>query len=302
MSHTLREINDNEIRIISSDSPAPSAADSEKKNRKGCGKSALTVILAVIAVIFILVLVFCIIIPSASEQYEPDELEITDEEPVSAKQPIPDASTDSIVALKSFVQIKDTVVDNQPLTILTPENSTPRLYIGADALLDSSAVLVVQAADIRRDNGGIVGAYVMEGNLISRGQSKSGFCAIINGKPVIGVADSTPYFEQAIENGGYFFRQYPLVVAGQSVDNKLKTSSLRKALAELDGRVAVILSHKKMTLNQFSQVLSDLGVSNAIYLVGSSAYGFAKDSDGHRTEFGTPQPVPSHNVNYIVWE
>lgn len=205
-------------------------------------------------------------------------------------------------AVQGYVGISDTVVGKTPLSIFVPRYSTPRLHIGADALSDSSAVMVVQAADIRADNGEIVGAYVLEGELKSRGKSKSGFCAIINGKPIVGVADATPYMEQAIETDGYFFRQYPLVVGGQMVDNKLKTSSLRKALAELNGEIVVVMSHKKMTLNEFAQTLVDLGVSNAIYLVGSTAYGFANDESGHRVEFGKEQGNPAENANYIVWE
>ena len=212
--------------------------------------------------------------------------------------PVPTAS----VSEKGFVENYDTVIKKVPLTIYNPKNLVPKLHVGLDALHDSTAMFVVQAADIRRDNGQIVGAYVSEGNLLSRGQSKAGFCAIINGKLIVGVADSTPYLEQAIETGGYFFRQYPLVVGGQVVENKLKSSSLRKALAELNGEIVVIMNDKKQTLNEFSQTLVDLGVSNAIYLIGSTAPGFAIDKDGRRLEFGEEYENPSVNSNYIIWK
>ena len=162
---------------------------------------------------------------------------------------------------------------------------------------------MVQAADVRGDNGEILGAYVSEGNLLSRGNSKAGFCAIINGKLIIGVADYTPYLEQAIESGGYFFRQYPLVVGGQAVENKLNLSSLRRALAELNGEIVVIMGDKKQTLNEFSQTLVDLGVSNAIYVIGGNeAPGYAKDEKGNRIEFGKKCDSPYPNSNYIIWE
>lgn len=108
--------------------------------------------------------------------------------------------------------------------------------------------------------------------------------------------------EQAIENGGYFFRQYPLVVGGQVVENKLKPSSLRKALAELNGEIVVIMNDRKQTLNEFSQTLVNLGVTNAIYLIGSSAPGFAIDKEGHRIDFGKEVENPPLNSNYIIWE
>lgn len=201
-----------------------------------------------------------------------------------------------------FVETYDTIINKVPLTIFVPKDLTPKLYIGPEALKDSTARFVVQAADVRGDNGEILGAYVLDGNLLSKGQSKSGFCAIINGKPVIGVANSTPYLEQAIETGGYFFRQYPLVVGGQVVENKLKTSSLRKALAELKGEIVVVMNDKKQTLNEFSQTLVDLGVSNAIYLIGSTAPGFAIDKQGKRIDFGKEEENPMDKTNYIIWQ
>ena len=49
--------------------------------------------------------------------------------------------------------------------------------------------------------------------------------------------------------------------------------------------------------------LVDLGVDNAIYLVGSNAYGWAIDVDGQRHEFGDPNPKTNkkwRNINYLV--
>ena len=188
-----------------------------------------------------------------------------------------------------------------PLVILTPRDATPQLHIGIDVLQAPDVVMAVQAADIRSDNGGIVGAYVVEGNLVSKGQAKSGFCAIIDGNITIGVADATPFFEKAIESNGYFFRQYPLVVGNQLVENKPKGRSLRKALAEWNGTTVVVLSHSRLTFHDFAQTLVDLGVANAIYLVGSEAFGFAVDSEGNRTEFGKEAPSPEASTNYIIW-
>lgn len=203
---------------------------------------------------------------------------------------------------KGFVEYFDTVINKEKFTIFKPQNLTPELRVGVETLRDSIPKFVVQAADIRKDNGGIVGAYIYKGNLVSKGQAKAGFCAIINGKPIIGVAETTPYLEEAIENDGFFFRQYPLVMEGQPVNNKLKSSSLRKTLAEINGEIVVIMSHDRMTLNDFSQHLVDLGAKNAIYLVGSSSFGFAIDKEGNKIEFGKEKENPSINTNYIIWQ
>lgn len=305
------DINDDEIRIISSEkksSPTDSSASMrEPTYSKQSSKRSKWLI--VVAVIFIATLIGLIVWWVKIEDEEPDRLGIVTEEQVKGNMIDPKnedeatvAPPDAIQAEKGFVTLYDTIVNKIPLSIFTPKNAVPRLHVGSEVLKDSSAVFVVQAADIRRDNGQIVGAYVADGNLLSKGQSKAGFCAIINGKLIIGVADSTPYLEQAIETGGYFFRQYPLVVGGQVVENKLKPSSLRKALAELNGETVVVMSDRKQTLNEFSKTLVDLGVTNAIYLVGSSAYGYAIDEEGRRIEFGLETDNPLENTNYIVWK
>ena len=302
MSKLPHDINDDEIRIIASkskfskDKPNPGQPQNSKK------KFGVWFWIALILFIGILGIFFWWLISSNNELDE--EFEIIEQQKEETLNPLESEIEDEIIDFNTngLVAISDTIINKDKLTILKPVNSIPRLQIGNEALEDSAAILVIQAADIRRDNGEIVGAYVLEGNLLSKGQAKAGYCAIINGKLIIGVADSTPYLEQAIETDGYFFRQYPLVVGGQVVENKLKSSSLRKALAELNGEIVVIMTHKKMTLNEFSQVLVDFGVSNAIYLVGSSAFGFAIDEEGNRIEFGKKQEHPSRNTNYIVWK
>ncbi|MDE6714871.1 MAG: hypothetical protein K2J74_00120, partial [Muribaculaceae bacterium] len=64
----------------------------------------------------------------------------------------------------------------------------------------------------------------------------------------------------------------------------------------------VIMSQKRMTMDDLAQELVDLGVSNAIYMVGSSAYGFAIDAEGNKIEFGKEDSHARANTNYIVWK
>ena len=63
----------------------------------------------------------------------------------------------------------------------------------------------------------------------------------------------------------------------------------------------MILSEEPMTFHDFSQSLIDLGVTNAIYLVGSTSYGYARDAQGRRISFGRRSDRPLKNTNYIVW-
>ncbi|MDE5685967.1 MAG: phosphodiester glycosidase family protein, partial [Paramuribaculum sp.] len=204
------------------------------------------------------------------------------------------------VKTPAFTLKTDTIVDGTGLTILTPYNATPVLEIGNGCLADSTIVLIAQAADIRGDNGGIVGSFVVNGELVSKGEAKAGFCSIINGDVTVGVADATLLFEQSLMSDGYFFRQYPLVVGGQIVENKPKGKSIRKALVELDGKISVVVSREKLTFHDFSHALADVGVSNAIYLVGGDSFGKYVDAAGASFTFGREWDNET-NVNYIVW-
>lgn len=305
MSQLLNDLNDDEIRIISSKNSEPEKESPEEQPEASKNPQIrwnIWLIIGAVLLIGALTVFFWWEIKDDPEDKEIIETVSDEKPPLSSNLGKNGGSISSLsVVQDSYVETFDTVVNKIPLSIFIPKNLTPKLEIGYQTLNDSSASFVVQAADIRKDNGQIVGAFVSEGNLLSKGQSKAGFCAIINGKIIIGVADSTPYLEQAIETGGYFFRQFPLVVGGQAIENKLPYSSLRKALAELNGEIVVVMSDKKQTLNEFSQTLVDLGVSNAIYLVGSTAPGFVIDDNGNRKEFGEEVESPAEFTNYIVW-
>ena len=281
MSRKNIDIDDNEIRIITSTS-----GNGTSTPPRWLYYAIVCTAVAIIATVYALLW-------GSDDTADSEELAVTQEAAAPG-----DTAT---VVKKGYVEITDTVVGNVPLVILTPRDATPKLHIGIDVLQSPGVVMAMQAADIRSDNGGIVGAYVVDGNLVSKGQAKSGFCAIIDGNITIGVADATPFLEKAIESDGYFFRQYPLVVGNQLVENKPKGRSLRKALAEWNGTTVVVLSHSRLTFHDFAQTLVDLGVANAIYLVGSEAFGFAVDSEGNRTEFGKEAPSPEASTNYIIW-
>jgi hypothetical protein len=133
-----------------------------------------------------------------------------------------------------------------------------------------------------------------------------GYCASIDGKVTVGVADNSPLFEEAINRDGYFFRQYPLVDNGRFVANEPKNKSVRRAICERKGEIFMIESLSKESFHDFTQALVDLGVDNAVNLAGSEAYGWAIDSEGVKHEFGTPNFYTGRgrmpkNTNYIVW-
>lgn len=287
MSDRHGDINDDEIRIISS-----GEVKSDKKKRK-----LLPLVLWVVASLLLITALGIVFFSSGEIEEESLNAEAT-EQPIALTTSVENTNN---AKARAFANKTDTIVDGIELSIITPNNATPVLKIGDGCLNDSTIILIAQAADIRSDNGGIVGSFVVNGELVSKGEAKAGFCSIINGDVTVGVADATPLFEQALMSDGYFFRQYPLVVGGQIVENKPKGKSIRKALVEMDGRISVVVSREKLTFHHFSQALADVGVCNAIYLVGGDAYGKYVDAAGVSFTFGHEWDKEIDNVNYIVW-
>lgn len=223
---------------------------------------------------------------------------------VVEKESAPVAPT-IVQAEPATVLVRDTAVNDVDLRLYTPVNAVPKLCIGYPDEKDNTLVLVFQAADIRADNQEILGSFVLKGDLLSRGHSKRGFCAIIDGKIQLGMAESTPLLEEAIEKEGYFFRQYPLVMNGGMVENKPKGKAVRRALCEWNGTIVTVSSMEKESLHDFAQALADMGVQNAIYLIGSDAYGFCRTQSEGKPETATWGESKNgkiyEKVNFIVW-
>jgi hypothetical protein len=180
------------------------------------------------------------------------------------------------------------------------------LHRGDLDIEDTTIVYVAQAADIRADNGEIVGGFVINGTPLTRSVSKLGYCACVNGEIHVGMAKNTDLFDKAVQTGGCFFRQYPLVHNGTLVDNEPKGKSIRRSICRRRGQVFMAETLSRESFHDFAQSLVDLGVDDAVYLVGSYSYGWAVDYEGQKYEFGNKSPylngfVFPENINYIVW-
>lgn len=207
-------------------------------------------------------------------------------------------------SLLAYTERLDTLVNDHPMSLFIPHHATPRLVVGHPNEKDRQAILAVQAADIRSDNWEILGEFILAGKQLSEGTSKKGFCAIIDGQLSLGVGETTPLYSEAIDKGGYFFRQYALVDGGRPVENNLKNKTLRKALCERGGQVFVAVSRDGVAINDFAQMLADLDVNYALYLIGGKgAFGWAFDADGEREQFGNEDMRPEYrNESYILWD
>ena len=295
----LKDIRDDQIRIVG-----------EGVERKSLSRNLWIVIISIIGVVALALL---ILLPSKEETIE----KLSAPEPalfepvIEAEPKVEPVATEwfgrEVDSLqKGFTEIRDTLINDISIRLFIPHNAEMSLHVGKMNRDDESVIYAAQAADVRADNGGIVGAFVLNGEPLAWGLSKKGFCASINGVVTVGVADNSPLFEQATEVGGHFFRQYPLVSNGELVDNAPKGKSVRRAICDRRGEIFMVESGTPESFHDFAQALVDLGVDQAVYLVGSSAYGWAVDESGAVHEFGednyyTGRRRMPKNTSYMVW-
>jgi hypothetical protein len=291
----LKDIRDDQIRIIG-----------EEGKRKSLSRGVWGIIIAILISSIVIIILFL-------SRYKDDNQEIIGPEPaifepVMVSEPTQIGKIGNNVDTNiGYTEIKDTLINDIPIKIYIPHNAEMSLHIGKINKEDTSIIYTAQAADVRSDNGGIVGAFVLKGEPKAWGLSKKGYCASINGKVTIGVAENSPLFEKATEEGGYFFRQYPLVSNGKLVENEPKGKSIRRAICDRQGEIFMVETRSIESFHDFAQALVDLGVYQAIYLVGSTAYGWAVDENGTIHEFGEENYYTGYrnmpqNTSYIVWK
>lgn len=285
-----KDIRDDEIRIIGAPKPLPTS------------KVWIRASIAIVCVIIAGVLIFAFWPRRTDETadpvvvFEPENAVVPEhEEPVKWLGEYSEPT-------KAYTEhIRDTINDI-PLDIYIPHNAVPELMVGVPDIFDKSIVMATQAADIRADNGKIVGAFVVNGKPLSWGLSKKGYCGIIDGKLTVGVADNSPLFEEATEKGGYFFRQYPLVDNGVLVENEPKGKSIRKALCDRNGEIMIIMTQTPESFHDFAQALVDMKIDNAIYTVGSTSYGYFRDKYDHFEQIYEKRRGGYKYENFIVWK
>lgn len=292
-TNELNDIRDDEIRVIG---VQPSYTEDVVKSWQKGGRKPSSWLWLILAIAVIGLIAF-LLWPRSSA---PTEVE---QETYEASYSSP-LSHDVAPVVTPYTEIRDTVVNDIELRLYFPHAAKASLSVGAPDKSDSSIILIAQAADIRGDNGEITGSFVQQGQVLAKGSTKEGFCAIIGDQITVGVNKNSALFEQAIEENGYFFRQFSLVKNGVLVEDNARGKSIRRALCQRGDEVFVAESQSRESFYDFSQALADIGMDNAIYLVGANAYGWAVDKDGNRHEFGDENKAgvgEFRNINYIVW-
>lgn len=296
MSKRINDIQDDDFRIIGG-SKGTTSPTGESKKKLGWYIIVPAVLLCIIIGLF---LTF-----NRAEKPIPEVEVVFDPVPVETAKPVEEKVTPlgnySDTTGKAYTEhLRDTINDI-PLDIYIPHNAVPQLMVGVPDIYDKTIVLTTQAADVRADNGKIVGAYVVKGKPLSWGLSKKGYCGIIDGKLSVGVADNSPLFEEATEKGGYFFRQYPLVDNGVLVENEPKGKSIRKALCDRNGEIMLVMTQTPESFHDFAQALVDMKIDNAIYTVGSTSYGYFRDKYDHFEQIYEKRRGGYKYENFIVW-
>ena len=176
------------------------------------------------------------------------------------------------------------------LNIYHPCNMEAVLTMDSNELADTlegKPLLATSAMDIREDNGLPIGEFVMGDQELTSGKRRLGYCAIVNGQVSIGMSEDDEVKNYCKSQGGAFFRQYPLVIKGEVYPNEnVKGKAKRRALAKEEGFVYIITSENPESLYDFSMAISDLGVSDAIYLPGGDAFfaAYCKDYSINETK------------------
>jgi len=204
---------------------------------------------------------------------------------------------------ESEVKVRELTINGIPIKIYIPKNCYPSLQIGKVDPKDENIILAMQAADIRKDNGKIVGACVNNGKVVSEGLAKKGYVALIDGEITVGVTDHSPMFEAAIQHNGDFFRQYPLVSDGQLIENAPKGMSVRRGICQSQNQTFIAETLTPVSFHDFSQALIDMNVNNAVYIVGSQyACGFIRKENNEIETWGEDLFPKEKNISYIVWK
>ncbi len=261
-------------------------------------------LIAAAAFLLLLIVTACLLLSEGSKADHTDYYFEPEGESMSVVTPPDTGVPDTTVARRSYVERLEETVNDVPMYIYVPYNACLSLGLSARLISDDSAVIcAMQAADIRNDNKQIVGDFVIGGKRLSRGVAKKGYCAVVGDQVTIGMGEETPLLQQAIAASGYFFRQYPLVCRSELIENTLKNKSIRRAIGIRAGKVIMIESRSNESLHDFAQALIDIGVTDAITLVGSAtAYGWYREENGMRTTYGNLPDEKQENISYIVWK
>lgn len=309
MDDVLREQQPASNQDVAKDSSATPSANEHMQREQGKGKKSRLWLYGAIMFLVAILLAGLLVSnlfrtknngPTLTNQNETIAIVAKDTCIIDTLPPAPDSANEG--DREANVLCEETVVNDVPLRIYTPEGGKIELTMERPSTDDKNLLLAAQAADVRSDIDAPAGAFVLHGELISKGHSKLGFCAILGNRITLGFARETPEFETAIEQDGYFFRHYSLVCQGNIVQVPAKGKAMRRALCFINDKVSIIECTDRESYQDFSQALVDLGCKEAVALVGGDALLYYYDDvSGQVLRRGYSAKQIKQSENYIVW-
>lgn len=290
-SPKAQPIEDDNIRVVM---PLPSPADRAAERQKALYRSRRRMVWYIVVFAIILGVIGWVVYSQTRIVDDLDNVP-TGESTTHRYSPI------GPINGKGYVTVKDTMVQGMELRIWHIIGGRASLCVGEPDRQDSDIIFCCQAAGTRGDTGGILGTFVDHGQLLSTGSTKAGYCSIIDGTIEIGIKRESSRLEEALNKQGYFFRQYPLIISSEIIDNKQPGESRRRALCLVGNEKYVAISLDAVKLNDFSAALYELKVTEALYLVGGDTYGWGRRRNGAVTSFGDPAEPVAPNDNFILW-
>ncbi len=199
---------------------------------------------------------------------------------------------------------------------VNPENTVVTM---ADAVIpksnDSNIALCVAGAFTSKrlpyfETNNVLGDYVIDGVLHKGSETKAntGFIYSANDKIVISSSDKVEdCIKDAKQSGGMLLQQMLLLQNGKNVYkgtpiNPNTTNYYRAACIMTDGSFAVIQSKIILPLKNFISSLSQLGVSNALYLdMGGWKYGWYRETKSvSATKLFEVEADTKYQTNWLV--
>ena len=269
----MKQMKDDEIEVLG-------ASGKERLNRKWW----IVLLIGILCIVFIGYFMY-----NKEEEAQEEIAEI-----------IQDEESEPIITKQSEVVLRTDSINDVALNIYALQNLKAELALQLPSPEDTTIYFALQAADVRKDNQEILGDFVLKGKQLARGKRKTGYCAILDGKISIGNSLNDEVKEYCIKQKGDFFRQYILVMDGEIQENRLKGKALRRALAQQGPDFYMVTSQNRESLYDFSEALSDMGFTKALYLVGGTSYSwYRKGNIVH--ELGKKEEKTLPNISYLVF-
>lgn len=203
------------------------------------------------------------------------------------------------------IELYEESINDVPMQLFEPRNLATKLQVGLPDINDKSILYVAEAAFVRADNKRIMDDFVLEGKQLAYGKANTGYCSMINGQVYIGAKNDSIRLLEAINQKGYFFRQFLLVNNGYPVKEFFqKNKAVRRAIALRQGKLVIVESKNKESLHDFAQALADIDISQAVYLIGGTeSYGWYRTKpENAAITFGTKVKQKPSSTSYIIFQ